>query len=438
MNLFEFLLEILGYPINSAIRELNKVQNLSIGEFKYFQKNKRWNIYNYHCEKNPFYSNFIKNKSIKKWEDIPILKKRDINIPLSNLISNDYKKRDLRISSTSGSTGVPLIFVKDKFSHAITWALIKNRYSWFNIGLMTNQARFYGIPLDSCGYYKERIKDFLMNRYRFVVFDLSDEILKNYLNLFKKRKFEVIYGYTNSMVIFAKYLIKKNVILKHVCSSLRVCIATSEQCEDSDINVLEKGFGIRVIKEYGASEVDLIAFVNKDNEWVISNEVVYMEVVDENDKPVNDGTAGRILLTSLYNKAMPIIRYEICDLGCILRRPNKHHDLLVSLKGRLNDLAILPGGRKVPGFTLYYVSRHILEASGVVKEYFIEQTSVKSFVFYVVLRAKLLDSDVKLIKKTMCEYLKSNVEISLKEVDKIKKSKSGKFKHFVSSVNPTN
>ena len=67
-----------------------------------------------------------------------------------------------------------------------------------------------------------------MNRDRFSIYDLSDKVLGVYLNRFKRIKYEYIYGYTNFLVLFARFLIKNKIILSEVCPSLKCCITTSE------------------------------------------------------------------------------------------------------------------------------------------------------------------------------------------------------------------
>ena len=81
-------------------------------------------------------------------------------------------------------------YTKNKEAHAMDWALIKDRYGWHGLKLNSKQARFYGISLEKWAYRKEKIKDWLMNRVRFSVFDLSDNILQNYVNKFKYINFE--------------------------------------------------------------------------------------------------------------------------------------------------------------------------------------------------------------------------------------------------------
>ena len=122
----------------------------------------------------------------------------------------------------------------------MTWAEITNRFSWYNIDFNTSkQARFYGIPLDKKGYYKERLKDWFSKRYRFSVFDLSDTAFKNGCEKFKTTAFDYINGYTSSMVQFAKYLERENILLTTICPSLKVCIATSEMLFEDDKALME-------------------------------------------------------------------------------------------------------------------------------------------------------------------------------------------------------
>ena len=114
--------------------------------------------------------------------------------------------------------------------------------------------------------FKEKLKDFISCRTRFNVFDLSDNALENWVSVFKKIPFIYMNGYTSPIVQFAKYLKRKNIILREICPSLNVCIVTSEMLFEDDKQLMETQFGIKVINEYGASELDLIAFQNPENE----------------------------------------------------------------------------------------------------------------------------------------------------------------------------
>ena len=94
-------------------------------------------------------------------------------------------------------------------------------------------------------------------------------------------------------------------------------MVTSEMLFDADKILLEKYLGIPIVNEYGASELDLLAFQNPNGEWQVNTETLFIEILDENNKPIPNGTSGKIVVTSLYNKAHPFIRYEIGDIGVL-------------------------------------------------------------------------------------------------------------------------
>ena len=128
MSFLELSLKLKGFPFSEAEKELKKIQNLSSDEFYKWQESKRWQIVKYHFENNEFYRSKTGKKFPKKWEDVPVIVKSDFQSFDKKLISESINKKDLYTGYTSGSSGHPFNYAKDKFAHAMTWALIKNRY----------------------------------------------------------------------------------------------------------------------------------------------------------------------------------------------------------------------------------------------------------------------------------------------------------------------
>jgi phenylacetate-CoA ligase len=348
-------------------------------------------------------------------------------------LSKAYTKKNVFVNKTSGSSGAPFVFAKDKMCHAITWASIIYRFGWYNIDLnLSYQARFYGIPLDFIGNKKERLKDFLGNRYRFSIFDLSDDVLENVLKKFQTSKFDYINGYTSSIVLFAKFLQQKNIVLKSVCPTLKVCLVTSEMLFKEDKMLMEKQFGIPIVNEYGASELDLIAFENTKNKWQVNSETIFVEVLDKKNQPVPNGKEGKIVITSLYNKAHPFIRYEIGDIGVLDEKSTFKKPILKKLIGRTNDVAVLPSGKKSPGLTFYYVTKSIIEDDGNVKEFVIKQTRIDSFEIDYVSKIELTSTQIKKIESAIKLYLEPNLKFIFTRKLFLERTKRGKLKQFQS------
>ena len=432
-SLFSFSLKINGFPIAKAKKQFAEIVAISEVEYENYLIKQRNEIVEFHLRNNSFYRDLVGKEKIENWNDLPVLSKKDLQKPLTERLSKGYSTKNCYINKTSGSSGTPFIFAKDKPCHALTWASIIYRFGWFGIDFNSSyQARFYGIPLDFMGNLKERIKDFLSSRYRFSIFNLSDLELEKIVSHFQNKKFDYINGYTSSIVLFAKYLEQRNIVLKNICPSLKVCMVTSEMLFESDKKLLEKQFGIPIVNEYGASELDLIAFQNTNNEWQVNAETLFVEILDQNNQPIPKGTEGKIVITSLYNKAHPFIRYEIGDVGILDPKSTLQKPILQKLIGRTSDVAVLPSGKKSPGLTFYYVTKSIIEDDGNVKEFIVRQTKIDSFEIDYVSTEVLTKQQIDAIEKAIATYLEPGLQFTYTRKEVLDRTKRGKLKQFQS------
>lgn len=433
-KLFDFSLKLNGFAIEKAKHELALIQSISEENYEDFIIKKRTEIVNFHLKNNSFYRNLVGKEHFEKWEDLPVLTKKDLQQPLHQRLSSGFSK-NIYVNKTSGSGGTPFIFAKDKHAHALTWAHTIDVFSWYGIDFNSSyQARFYGIPLDKIGYYKERFKDFLSNRYRFPIFDLSEKELEKILKKFKNSKFDYINGYTSSVVLFGKYLKEENIILKEICPSLKVCMVTSEMLFDDDKILLEKHLGVPIVNEYGSSETGLIAFQNPKGEWQVNSETLFVEILDENNQAVPHGKEGKVVITSIDNKAHPFIRYEIGDMGIFDEKSIWKKPILKQLIGRTSDVAVLPSGKKSPGLTFYYVTKSIIEDDGNVKEFIIRQKTIDTFEIDYVSEFELSPEQIFNIEKAVSKYLEPNLKFTYNRKTNLQRTTRGKLKQFQSEL----
>ena len=225
---------------------------------------------------------------------------------------------------------------------------------------------------------------------------------------------------------------QKNKVLKTICPTLKVCMVTSEMLFPEDKILLEKQFGVPVVNEYGASELDLIAFENRDGEWQVNAETLFVEILDENNQAVPNGTPGRIVITSLFNKAHPFIRYDLGDIGILDEKSTAKKPVLKQLIGRTNDVAQLPSGKKSPGLTFYYVTKSIIEDDGTIKEFIIKQTQIDTFEIEYVSQTELTAAQIQKIESAIALYLESGLVFSFIRKEKLERSHRGKLKQFTS------
>jgi phenylacetate-CoA ligase len=430
--IFKGALLLNGFPINEALNNYSHLLNNPIDN-----QNRAFKQFIYFKEKSAFYKKFLFNKRIEPinhWNMVPIISKKDFQVGMDKVIEG-WNSKELHIHNTSGSSGTPFYFAKDKFCHAMTWAHTNAKFSEHDLQLGAScQARFYGIPLDGFKYCKERLKDMLSARIRFPVFDLSDIRLAEMVKIFKKHDFIYINGYTSSLVLFAKYLISNNVLLKDICPSLQLVMPTSEICDDLDRKILKDGFGVKVVNEYGAAELDLIAMDDIDGDFVLNEETLYVEILDEQNKPVLPGVEGRVVITSLFNQVMPFIRYEIGDSAVFSDKLKNGRRILERVVGRTNDIIKLPSGKVSPGLTFYYISKRLLEGGGKIKEFVIRQTTINTFVLEYVSDSEMSSVEKEQVMIAVETYLEAGLELIFIRKEKIERTKAGKLKHFFSEI----
>ncbi len=423
------ILKLKGFPVKKAQKQFNAIQN--VPNLLEWQSNRKWEIFNHHLNKNNFYKHFVKNK-INTWEQIPIITKNELNqINYTNTLLNTRRQRFIR--QTSGSTGRPLTYSINYFSHTLTWLLIADRYATLGLSINDKQARFYGLPQNQPSRFIEKTKDLLANRYHMPILDLSDTSLEKWVELIREKQFFYLYGYSYPLITFAKYLNKKGIILKDYCPHLKACIVTSEMCSPDEESLLESAFGIPSANEYGASETGIIGF-GKSNNWLISDEQVYVEIVDDNDTIIPDGEIGRIICTHLFNEETPFIRYQIGDIGKIETRNNRRY--LTALIGRKEEMIYLPSGKKAPGDTVFYyiIQDFIRKYPSIIHEYRVIQHTISNFEYQLTTKKPINKAQERLLVHLTTSYLEKDLSIFISEVSTIERTPLGKFRRFISML----
>lgn len=132
-----------------------------------------------------------------------------------------------------------------------------------------------------------------------------------------------------------------------------IVISFGEMLHPPVRKLLEEVFACRVADYYNCEEIGNIAWQCPKRECVmhVNRGTCVLEVVDDDGAYVHPGTEGRVLLTSLYNRAMPFIRYELGDRGTLLDGgPCLCGFAGSSMKlasGRDDDFFVLPDGKLV-------------------------------------------------------------------------------------------
>ncbi len=128
---------------------------------------------------------------------------------------------------------------------------------------------------------------------------------------------------------------------------LRRIFTSSEQMDPATRVRIEGLFRAPVIDHYGAAEGFIAWQCEQLRDYHINERQIFLELLDDEDRPVAPGTPGRVVLTTLDNRAMPLLRYAIGDLAveaeteaCPCGRPGRRLDRVL---GRVMESFVLDG-----------------------------------------------------------------------------------------------
>ena len=123
----------------------------------------------------------------------------------------------------------------------------------------------------------------------------------------------------------------------------RGLISTAETLHDFMRQEIEEVFGCPVYDRYGSREVGDIAGQCREREGLhVFPWSVYLEIVDDEGQRVPAGTPGNVLVTSLANFAMLLIRYAIGDRATLATETacpcGRQGQKLSEVRGRATDM----------------------------------------------------------------------------------------------------
>lgn len=361
--------------------------------------------------------------SIEQFEEFPLLTRKAIRRDRGEICSSEAYRRIRK--STGGSSGEPLHFELDGESHERRTAMMYRGYGWAGGAPGTKQLFIWGSHVGQASALK-RFKQALHRRFDrqklISCFEFTPEKMGHHAETLAKYRPDVIVAYTNPFYEFAKYLSETGV----TPFSPRSIIVGAEKLHGFQRQLIESLFQAPVFETYGTREFMLIgAECERHAGLHLSMENLLVEVVDDDGRPAPPGNEGNVVVTDLFNYAMPFIRYvngdravagfEMCDCGRGL-------PLLKQVVGRRLDVLETPDGRKIPGEFF----PHLLKEFGGVRRFQVIQTTDWTITLKLVVGEEFSESDRFTLLSEIHQCVGSEVEIDLQLVDDIPLTAAGK------------
>lgn len=373
----------------------------------------------------------IKPEQIKNLEDlqkIPMTTKSDVQSNHSNIISNDVDLNKCTVNSTSGSTGTPLKVIADPEARYYSIALLQ--YAFFECGLrLRDKLVSVEVHLkNGKSMLKPPIGVGFLGR---ICLSWMNTIEEN-IRLLKKIKPDALYIYPSVLWQLAKEIRKKNVSEINP----RLIFSHAETITPRCIQMVNSTFDTSIHNLYGSAEFNRLAFQCKRHSGLhMITDGAVIEIIQDGEN-VDYGEPGEIVVTGLYNYAMPLIRYRIGDIGVTTDEScdcGRSWPLIKQIEGRSNDFSILPSGQAMSPMNL--VSAMDPKYVKGVTQYQIVQEKRDFFLVKVVVNQEFNREQILLIQRRIqlrCHGEEINVDVQV--VNEIEKDKTGKSRFVISKV----
>ncbi|MCA9078375.1 MAG: phenylacetate--CoA ligase family protein [Planctomycetaceae bacterium] len=224
----------------------------------------------------------------------------------------------------------------------------------------------------------------------------------------------------------------------HHLTNLRNIRTFGEVLDPSVRELCRRVWNVSVADTYSTVETGFLALQCSDHEHLhVMSEDVLMEVLDDDDRPCQPGETGRVVVTTLNNYAMPLLRYDIGDYAEV-GEPcpcGRGLPVLKRVLGRSRNLFVLPGGDRVwPSLEL---SEETDLAQLPVRQYQIVQTSQELVEAFVVAHRSLTTEEESIASRAIQRAVRHSIPVKFHYVEAIPRSPTGKYEEFRSDLRST-
>jgi phenylacetate-CoA ligase len=390
------------------LRMVNKIWKYSIENISYYKK-----VYALGRIPSMF-------RTIEEYSNtVPFLDKTIIKNNQHQIFDHRQKHDLMRI--TSGSTGQPIQMPawKSEFKHLkLSNSLGRN---WYNVSpgdklfLFWGHGHLLGHGLSGIlERFKRVLKDKIQNYVRYSCYDLTKKNLLMAGDAIIRVKPDYIVGYGTAL----DQLARVNVYRKHEFSKLniKVVIGTAENFPFLDSrDVISDVFNSTVAMEYGSVETNLIAHTLPNSGY----QVFWKDYLIEK---IGHGDVSEVIVTSLYPRMTPLIRYKLgdeisFDNFSVFSECKKSVIKFSKVIGRCNNPVVLPSGRKLHSEVVSHLVRNETKIQGYQFLCYKDRIELNiilndnSFIFNN-LRIKL-NNMAKKIDKELALHLKINNKVKL-------------------------
>jgi phenylacetate-CoA ligase len=373
------------------------------------------------------------------WRRVPILTRRAAQDGNDRLFATQTPPShgSLGDNTTSGTSGMPVRLRQTRLHHLFWQSFVLREEVWHRRDL---GATILGIRRDderrdfSGAVHIRRMPDWgapvstvyptgpsLVLDYRATVADQAEVVRRErpaYLTVYPSLLLELLRHCREHGVAFEG--------LRGVRTVLEVLAPEVRQ-------LCREVLGVGVTDVYSCGEAGYLAIQCPEHgAYHLQQENALIEILDDAGAPCAPGAIGRVVVTTLHNFAMPLLRYELGDLA-EMGEPcpcGRNLPVIARIVGRGRDMLTLPAGAKRYPF----YGHSAMMTVRAIRQHQLVQKSLTEIEIRLVVTHPLSAAEEARIREAAIEGLGHPFEITLVYTDEIKRDASGKYAEFRSEI----
>ena len=427
-----------GSRFQQSLNKLMKSQWFLSEQFRHFQRNELRNLLrecithvSYYQDTLKNFTNRIDSFQLENLADLPFVEKTQFRENQNRFIFQDRMKYGYEIAHTSGTSGTPLILRYDNDSMQFDLAFRERQYRWAGTYGAAQSARFSGKVLlgkhQRPPYWRRNIA---YNQWLFSIYHITDDTLPLYYEAMQKIDFNYLDGYPSAIYSMANWINHEN---KSGDWRPWAIITTAETLMDFQRKEIEKAFGCKVFNFYSSSEGAPFITQCDAGSLHLNPESGIIEFIRPDGSSAARGEEAEMVITSFFQKSMPLIRYRIGDTAVLAENQScpcgRHMPIVKAIGGRESD-AIYSSERGYIGSTAISSVLNVIP-SRLSQSQFVQMGN-DTFVFrYVPLENPLTEAEKAVVIEQFKNRLGTSVNIDIEIVDKIPQGPSGKTRLII-------
>ena len=372
----------------------------------------------------------LSEKSIQVPEDLkilPTLSKDTVRKQFYNLHSDEIDYKLVRREVTSGTTGTPLTLYIDNLTFLYSRAVIKMHRLWAGytgeqwIGIFTGY-RIIPIGKSNAPFW---IKNYAGKQIHFSTYHLNKTNIISYYNALSESKIEFLFGYPSSIGLLAKLFneyLSKSIPLKGV-------FLGSEPIYTWQRESIKKAFHCNIYDYYGQTENIIMApGCGYSENLHICLEAGILELNKIDNEKYN------LIGTTILNKSMPLIRYELNDItgGYVIEdcKCGRKHNQIKPIETKAEDFIITPTGNYISASILTFPFK---TPEGILQSQIIQKEK-NLIIVKVVTDEKFTQIEKNKLQFSLKQCVGAEMIIEFEYTDNIPRTLNGKYRFVINEL----